>query len=82
MISFEPATFEANSRLPRMSSLTMLPATRALKRSPIPWSNRISAGARESMQDRTVASGYWPAAVAHLCQAVRVGHQVDPLLVR
>ena len=43
-----------------MSSLATLPATRALKQSPIPRSMIVSAGARESMQLRIAAAGYWP----------------------
>ena len=67
VIGKAPDTFEANSRLPRMSSSTMLPATRALKRSPIPWSNTISAGTRESTHETTLASGYCAASVALTC---------------
>ena len=35
-INFEPETLQANSMLPRMSLLSTLPATRALKMSPMP----------------------------------------------
>jgi hypothetical protein len=40
--------------------LTVLPATRATKRSPMPWSNTSSGAARESMQPTTLANGNWP----------------------
>lgn len=39
----------------------ILPATRMTNKSPTPWSNRISAGARESEHDSTMANGLWPA---------------------
>jgi hypothetical protein len=55
--TFAPATLQANSILPMMSSLAMLPATRALKQSPMPKSMMVSAGARESMQLRMIAAG-------------------------
>ena len=41
-----------------------LPATRALKVSAMPRFMMTSAGARESMQLRMTAAGYWPAAEA------------------
>jgi hypothetical protein len=41
-----------------------LPATRALKTSPIPRSMIVSAGARESIQLRITAAGYCPVALA------------------
>src|SRR6516225_8198556 len=50
--TFAPATLQANSMLPRMSSFEILPATRELKMSPMPRSMISSAGARESMQLR------------------------------
>ena len=46
---------------PRISSLTALPATLALKVSPMPRSEITSTGVRESMQESTMAAGYWPA---------------------
>src|SRR5262249_52451446 len=42
--TFAPATLQANSMLPRMSSLAMLPATRALNTSPVPRSMILPAG--------------------------------------
>jgi hypothetical protein len=58
--------------LPRMSSLTMLPATRVLNTSPMPRSMIVSAGARESMQLRRTAAGYCPLALA-FCWASSLG---------
>ena len=51
-----PATLQANSMLPKISSFAMLPATRTLKISPMPRSMITSAGARESMQLRITAA--------------------------
>src|SRR5215510_10282370 len=41
--TFAPASFVVNSLLPRMSGCSMLPATRALKMSPMPRLKRLSA---------------------------------------
>src|SRR5262245_49944088 len=57
-------TFTAYSRDPRLSTFTTFPATLMLKKSPIDWSKTASAGIRESMQLKTAAKGYWPAADA------------------
>ncbi|MPN54674.1 hypothetical protein SDC9_202351 [bioreactor metagenome] len=66
-ISLAPATLVEYSRLPRMSSLTKLPATRATKISPTPWSNTISGGMRESIQLTIAAKGNWPLEVCLTC---------------
>ena len=52
-----------DSSLLLMSASAMLPAMRALNKSPSPASKTTSAGARESMQLRMIACGYCPAAV-------------------
>lgn len=43
-ISLAPDTLHPNSMLPKISSFTKFPATRAKKRSPIPLSNTSSTG--------------------------------------
>jgi hypothetical protein len=63
-ISFAPASLVANSALPTTSAAATLPAMRALKMSPMRWSNTSSGGTRESMQPMTTAKGYCPPAVA------------------
>ena len=52
-----PKRDTANSTEPIPEGATTLPATRMTKRSPSPWSNTSSAGARESEQPRTTANG-------------------------
>ncbi|OJU33885.1 MAG: hypothetical protein BGN94_05975 [Rhizobiales bacterium 68-8] len=54
-----PETLVANSRLPRMSVLTKLPAMRAQNTSPMRWSKISSGGTRESMQPTIAAAGDW-----------------------
>ncbi len=66
--SFAPAQRHAYSMLPRTLSFATLPATRTMKASPRPRSKTSSTGARESMQLRTTAMGYWPDAVAPTCR--------------
>ena len=56
------STATANSRLPSVSSLMLLPATRTVNRLSL-LTSKISDGAiRESAQVRTAAIGAWPAA--------------------
>ena len=50
-----------------MSSLMKLPAMRALKTSPKPWSKISSTEVRESMQLKTAAKGHWPSRVSFTC---------------
>src|SRR5438477_8651444 len=66
-INFAPEALQVNSRLPRISSFKMLPATRALKTSPMPWSKMSSLDWRESRQLKITANGCWPAALALTC---------------
>ncbi len=65
--NFDPATLQAYSIEPNTSSLTMFPATLALKTSPIPWSKTISDGTLESIQLSTAAKGNYPALVSETC---------------
>gem|GEM_PF-4560684 len=57
-ISLEPDTLQANSMLPKMSSLSKLPATRATNKSPIHLSKTSSTGTPLSTQDSTMTLGY------------------------
>ena len=57
-ISLVPASLQANSILPKISSLTKLPAIRMLNKSPMPWSKISSDDTLESIQLKTVANGY------------------------
>ena len=63
----EPATFVANSILPKMSSLIMFPAIRTLKTSPKPWSKISSADVRLSIQLKITANGCCPFDVSLAC---------------
>ena len=45
---------------PTTEGATMFPAIRTTKRSPNPWSKRISTGVRESEQPSTIANGRVP----------------------
>ena len=47
--------FLSGAGLPMSGGVTILPATRTTNRSPIPASNMISTGTRESEQPRTIA---------------------------
>ena len=49
----------ANSMEPTTEGATMFPAIRTTKRSPNPWSKRISTGVRESEQPDTIANRRW-----------------------
>ncbi len=80
-ISFAPASLVANSKLPLKRVLPKLPAMRALKISPISWSNTTSGGTRESIQPRMPATGNWPDAVA-LTRAIRSRCAILPLTNR
>ena len=66
-ISLEPASLQANSIEPTISSFNTFPAMRILKISPSPWSKISSADVRESMQLRMTAKGYCPSAVMFAC---------------
>src|SRR4051794_17491750 len=66
-MAFAPETLVEYSRLPTMSVLTQLPATRAQNTSPMRWSNTNSGGTRESMQPTTAANGDWLDAVCLTC---------------
>ena len=56
-MSLAPASLVANSNDPRMSLFSMLPATRATKMSPMPWSKTFSTMTLESRQERMTAEG-------------------------
>src|SRR4051812_28089333 len=56
-IALAPATLVEYSRLPMISVLTKLPATRAQNTSPMRWSKTSSGGTRESMQPTIAAKG-------------------------
>jgi len=56
-INLVPASLDANSILPKISSFTKFPAIRILKISPKPWSKINSADTLESIQLKMVAKG-------------------------
>src|ERR1700753_2480753 len=65
-ITFAPLILQAYSRLPNISVLAKLPATRATNRSPIPRFTTYSEGTRESRHDKIAAIGYWPLFVTRM----------------
>ena len=66
-IIFAPATLQPNSILPRISSLTTLPAILTLKTSPNPWSKINSAEVLLSIQLKITANGCCPSEVSLAC---------------
>ena len=62
--------------------LTMLPATRTTKRSPMPWSNRSSGDTRESAQPTMTAKGCCPSASGRKSLGLRRGLVVSPFTNR